>query len=58
MGNEKSIKTFFCFEDHKTPSMMFKLNEDKLRNLFANRKHGVKCVVVSACHSSKLGKII
>jgi len=59
-GNKKKYKnvTHFCFESVSEAGLMQKFSEEKFYNLLRNIKSEVKLIVLSACHSSNLGKLL
>ena len=50
------IKTYLCFESSEIPTMMHKFDEASLCKLVQGTS--VQLVVLSACHSSHLAKVL
>ena len=48
---------YFCFEDEKEPWLIDKVDEERLSLLLKDRKTEIDCILLSTCHSERLGKM-
>ena len=55
MGNEKC---FFCFENEEFPFLIDYYDEERLLTNLKGKKVNIDVIILSTCHSAKLGKIL
>ena len=55
LGNEKCC---FCFENEEYPFLIDKYDEERLLTNLKNKKINIDVILLSTCHSAKLGKIL
>ena len=57
---DKDGSFYLAFESKKTVGMMEKLTESQLKILFKNQKdmNSIEAMIVSACHSQKIGELM
>ena len=54
-GKEKCC---FCFENEEFPFLIDKYDEDRLLTNLKGRKVNIDVIILSTCHSAKLGEIL
>lgn len=55
VGNERCC---FCFENEEFPFLIDKYDEDRLLDNLRGKKVNIDVIILSTCHSAKLGKIL
>ena len=49
---------FFCLENEEFPFLIDEYDEDRLLTLLKNKKLNIDVIILSTCHSERLGKIL
>ena len=55
LGNENCC---FCFENEEYPFLIDKCFEDRLINTLKTNRYNIDVIVLSTCHSARLGKML